>query len=105
MVEQQKSDRYVDILKAVTDILNSKDTQYHTDPIGVLSVDDLLCQIKIKAIRAQLTSPGNFTKLEDELLDIIVYSILTLKKVQSDRPVMTCGTTTTLSNLNSNTYY
>ena len=45
----------------------------------MLSVDDLLTQIKIKAIRAKLTLEDE--KRMDELLDIAVYSILTLEKM------------------------
>jgi hypothetical protein len=82
--ESLKSDAYTDIFDSVINTLNSKDTQYTVDPIEVLSVVDLLTQIKIKAVRAQLTSPGKVAKLEDELLDIITYSVLTLKKVRNN---------------------
>lgn len=81
-VENQKSDKYESIFDSIKNVLNKKNSQYSTDPISVLSIDDLLCQIKIKAVRAQL---ANFKeKREDELLDIIVYSILTLKKVEEN---------------------
>lgn len=87
-VESLKSDAYTDIFDSVINTLNSKDTQYTDDPIEVLSVEDLLCQIKIKAVRAQLTSPVNVAKLEDELLDIITYSMLTLKKVRAKHNIL-----------------
>lgn len=74
-----KSERFNYIIESIQKILNQKNTQYKTDPIQILSTDDLLCQIKIKAVRAQLTSDSD--KLEDELLDIIVYSMLTLDKI------------------------
>ncbi|MFA5760381.1 MAG: hypothetical protein WC877_01310 [Dehalococcoidales bacterium] len=66
-------------LERVIDTINRKDKQYFKDPIQVLSTDDLLTQIKIKAIRAKLTFDDE--KRMDELLDIAVYSILTLEKM------------------------
>lgn len=70
------------IIKTVTDTINTKPTQYHINPISILTIDDLLCQIKIKAVRAQCTSRDNIDKQLDELLDIIVYSMLAWKKIQ-----------------------
>lgn len=70
-------------LKRVIETIDKKDKQYKRDPIDVLSVDDLTTQIKIKAIRACLTSDN--IKKEDELLDIAVYSILTLEKMIKER--------------------
>ena len=77
-VTSPKSDRFEPIFDEIRSIINAKSTQYATDPITVLSLADLLTQIKIKAIRAQLTC--DTTKLSDELLDIIVYCMLTLDK-------------------------
>ena len=79
-VELMKSDRFENLFSGIKNILNLKNDQYLIDPIDVLSIDDLLCQIKIKAVRAQLTSREE--KREDELMDIIVYCLLTLDKQQ-----------------------
>lgn len=79
-----KSLRFESIIDSIKSILDGKHNQYRSDPINVLSTDDLLCQIKIKAVRAQLAIRPE--KMEDELLDIIVYSMLTLKKVYADNP-------------------
>ena len=79
----KKSDGYRDIFEQIENIINSKNTQYTIDPIEILSINDLLTQIKIKAIRAQLTNEQNKTKLLDELIDVIVYCMLTMKKVNN----------------------
>ncbi len=75
-----KSDRFENLFSGIRNILNLKNDQYRIDPIDQLTIDDLLCQIKIKAVRAQLTSREE--KREDELMDIIVYCLLTLDKQQ-----------------------
>jgi hypothetical protein len=80
----KKSDGYRDIFEQIENIINSKNTQYTIDPIEILSINDLLTQIKIKAIRAQLTNEQNKTKLLDELIDVIVYCMLTMKKVNNE---------------------
>ncbi len=80
----KKSDGYRGIFEQIENIINSKNTQYTTDPIEILSISDLLTQIKIKAIRAQLTNDENKTKLLDELIDVIVYCMLTMKKVNNE---------------------
>jgi uncharacterized protein involved in tolerance to divalent cations len=80
----KKSDGYREIFEQIENIINSKNTQYTTDPIDILSISDLLTQIKIKAIRAQLTNDENKTKLLDELIDVIVYCMLTMKKVNNN---------------------
>lgn len=80
-----KSNKFCTLFEKIRSVLNGKDGEYRTDPIDVLSTDDLLCQIKIKAVRAQLALKNE--KLEDELLDIIVYSMLTLDKIYRDRNV------------------
>ena len=59
----KKSDGYRDIFEQIENIINSKNTQYTIDPIEILSINDLLTQIKIKAIRAQLTKLQNKTKI------------------------------------------
>jgi hypothetical protein len=79
--ELLKSDAFEPIFDTLREILNNKNSQYTQDPIGVLSIDDLLCQIKIKAVRAQLAATEE--KRIDELQDIIVYCMLTLDKIQS----------------------
>ena len=84
VIPTKKSDDYRDIFEQIENIINSKNTQYTIDPIEILSINDLLTQIKIKAIRAQLTNEQNKTKLLDELIDVIVYCMLTMKKVNND---------------------
>ena len=81
--DTKKSNQFTDIFNQIKSIINSKNTQYTTDPIDLLAIEDLLTQIKIKAIRAQLTNEENKTKLLDELIDVIVYSMLTMKKIKS----------------------
>jgi len=66
-------------LERVIDTINRKDKQYFKDPIQVLSIDDLLTQVKIKVIRAKLTLDDE--KRKDEILDGAVYLILTLEKM------------------------
>lgn len=70
-------------LDRVINTLDSKCNQYRKDPIDVLSIDELLTQLKIKVIRAQLTSDN--LKQEDELLDVAVYAILTLDKMLKNK--------------------
>lgn len=83
--EHKKSDQYEPLFEQIKSVLNSKNDQYLVDPISVLTIDDLLCQIKIKAVRAQLTCDP--IKLEDELQDIVVYGLLTLHKIK-DRGII-----------------
>jgi hypothetical protein len=75
-----KSDRaYIaEILDKIKYIINTKNNKYTIDPITILTTEDLLTQIKIKAVRAQLCKKD---EVYDELYDIIVYSILTLSKL------------------------
>jgi hypothetical protein len=78
----KKSDSYNDFINEIKAVIDGKNSEYKSDPIGVLSVDDLLCQIKIKGVRAQLAITRE--KRKDELLDIIVYSLLTMRKIEYD---------------------
>jgi len=77
--ESKKSDSFKSLFDTIKEVLDAKNGQYSIDPISVLSTDDLLCQIKIKAVRAQLVNMKD--KRIDELTDIIVYSLLTWKKI------------------------
>jgi hypothetical protein len=79
----RKSDSYQGIIDEIKATIDGKNSEYKADPITVLSVDDLLCQIKIKGVRAQLAVTSE--KQKDELLDIIVYSLLTMRKIEHDR--------------------
>jgi hypothetical protein len=69
-------------LKMVIDIIDSKKDQYDGDPIAVLSLDNLLNQIEIKAVRARMSKTNE--KRIDELLDNAVYSILTIEKILNE---------------------
>lgn len=77
-----KSDTFEPIFDKVKNIINLKDSQYSSDPIKVLSVTELLYQIRIKAVRADLAT--TLDKFEDEMLDIITYALLTLNKVYEE---------------------
>lgn len=76
----RKSDSFEPLFDAIKNVLNNKNNQYSIDPISILSLDDLLTQIKIKAVRAELAITSE--KRTDELMDIIVYALLTLNKVK-----------------------
>ncbi len=77
--ESMKKSDTSEAMKRVVDTLDSKCNQYRRDPIDVISTNELITQLKIKVIRAQLTSDK--AKQEDELLDVAVYAILTLDKL------------------------
>jgi len=80
-IDKSSCEPYKSILEKIRQIIDLKNKQYTEDPIETLSLDDLLTQIKIKAVRAQLTNQNDIEKLLDEMFDTAIYDILAIAKV------------------------
>jgi len=81
---QKKSERqsFAFILEKIRDYIDAKDGVYKKDPMYKIDIEDALSQLKIKAIRAQLVV--HKAKLEDELMDCVIYSILIMERLSKD---------------------
>lgn len=66
------------IVPMILETIDKKNDEYSVDPISVLSIDDLITQMYIKIIRSRYAKSPE--KRLDEIIDIIVYGILTGEK-------------------------
>jgi hypothetical protein len=68
------------IVKEITRLGETKNAKYKDSPINILPTSYWLNQIVIKALRAEQST--NEANAEEELTDVIVYSIRTLIKIR-----------------------
>lgn len=75
-----------EIIKWISDAVLHKSKHYRIQPVDYMPMDWLLAQVGIKAMRAyEVTNPR---KREDELKDLIIYSMYALKRTQESLDVM-----------------
>jgi len=78
-VEDLPKHERMESIKLLLETIDKKNDEYTVDPISVITIDDIITQIIIKAIRARYSKTTE--KRLDELNDIAAYSVLGREKV------------------------